>query len=452
MLSCQPQEDIIAGESIGLLFDKDSIHFDTLFTTEQSITRRLRVYNPSSQTVLIESIGLAQAKASPYTLYVNGRSGRAFGPQALLAGDSLLLLLEATLPKTTHTLPYPVTDALVFFNKGHRQEVPIVSYGQNVEFVGDPVLACNTHWNSPLPYVIEQSILVDSLCALSLAKGSRLYFKPGAYLYVKGSLLAEGDSASTDRVLFRNHRQGPNYDQQPGQWGGIVFLPGSSGNRLRYATIRNAEYGIYLGTPDDDDEPDLILEHCRIENNLLAGIICYSSDLLAHNTLVHSAAQYTVANLAGGNYTYQHCTFVNYFTQRQENPALLLSNFVQLNDGTEINEALHLQMDNTIVWGNLQGSPEIALASQGQGNITIEGGHNLLRTHESLWEGNGNILATAADFPLFRDRSLADYRLDTLSPAIDSGQALGHKFDIDGRLRDSFPDIGAFEFIPEPDE
>lgn len=452
MLACQPQEDIIAADAVRLQFDKDSVVFDTLFTTEESISRRLKVYNPSRNTVLIERIDLEQGADSPYRLYVNGRPGRQFGEQALLPGDSLLLLLEAHLPRTDDILPYLAQDALVFTNKGYRQEVPVVGYGQNARFIGDSVLACNTVWDSPLPYVIEKSILVDSLCSLTINKGSRLYFKPGAYLYVKGSLTGEGDSAAADRILFRNHRQGQNYENQLGQWGGIVFLPGSKGNRLRYCNIRNAEYGIYLGTPDDDNEPDLRLEYCRIENSLIAGILCYSSDLLAHNTLVNTAARYTVANLAGGNYSYQHCTFVNYFTQREDVPALLLSEYVELDDGTKISEPLHLRLENTIVWGNLNSSSEILVAKKDGGHITIEAGHNLLRTSESSWEGNGNILGRELNFPRFRDRSLYDYRPDTLSPVIDMGRPLGYAYDLKGKQRDSLPDIGAYEYIPEPDE
>jgi hypothetical protein len=452
MLACQPQEDIIAAEPVGLRFDKDTVSFDTIFTTEQSITRRLRVYNPSSSTVLIENIGLALAGASPYTLYVNGRPGSQFAEQALLPGDSLLVLLEARLAKTSDTLPYLAKDVLVFANKGLRQEVPIVSYGQNAQFIGDSVLACNTVWNSPLPYVIEKSILVDSLCTLHISKGSRLFFKPGAYLYVKGRLLAEGDTAQAARVLLRNHRQGPNYDHQLGQWGGLIFLPGSTGNHLRYTTIRNAEYGIYLGTPDEDDEPDLTLEYCKIENSLIAGIISYSSDLTAHHTLVNTAAQYTVANLAGGNYNYEHCTFVNFFSQRQELPALLLSDHVALADGSEVSEPLRLRLQNTIVWGNLNSSPEILVATNKEGSVMLEASHNLLRSSDKSWEGNGNILAGELNFPRFRDRFSYDYRLDTLSPAIDKGLPLGYQFDLSGRGRDDLPDIGAYEFIPAPDE
>lgn len=439
----------MADEPIRLQFEKDTVHFDTLFTGELSVSKRLRVFNPSGKAVLIDRIELARGNQSPYLLYVNGRSGKQFGQQQILAGDSLLLLLEARLPETLDTGPYLASDLLVLENKGLQQEIPLVGYGQNAHFIGDSVLACNTIWNSPLPYVIEKSILVDSLCTLSIAKGSRLYFKPGASLYVKGSLQAEGDTAKADRILFRNHRIGPAYENQPGQWGGIIFLPGSKNNHLLYSNIRNAEYGVYLGTPDEDDEPDLELGHCRIENSLYAGIICYTSDLLAYNTLVSNAARYTVANLAGGNYSYQHCTFVNYFNKREAVPALLLSDNLLLADQSEISASLNFTMVNSLVWGNLSGSSEVVLDIKQAEQLQIVAAHNLLRTADDLWEGNENILGTELNLPRFEDPYGYDYRPDSLSPARDAGLTLGLSYDLEGLPRDQKPDIGAFEYWPQ---
>lgn len=449
-LACQPEDEILAEEAVRLQFEKDSVQFDTLFTSEKSVTRRLRVYNPANETVLIESIFLEGGTQSPYTLYVNGSAGKAFGAQSLLPGDSLLLLLEARLPVTADTLPYLANDALVVMNKGLRQEVAVVGWGQNAIFLGDSVLACNSLWDSPLPYIIEKSILVDSLCSLTIGKGSRLYFKPGAYLYVKGSLIARGDSLEQDRILFRNHRHGPLYDKQPGQWGGLIFLPGSKDNRLSYCDIRNAEYGVYLGTPDEDSIPDLELSYCRIENSLLGGIVCYTSDLLAYNTLVHSAVQYTVANLAGGNYTYEHCTFVNYFAQREEVPVLVLSDNVALEGGELLTADLHVQMKNSIVWGNLSRPAEILIDDAGGRSLDLQFSHNLLRTTIERFSGSGNLLDSERFYPSFRNIPGYDYRPDSLSPAIDAGLLPGRERDLLGRLRDNQPDIGAYEYFPEP--
>ncbi len=450
--ACQPEDEILAGEAVRLQFEQDSILFDTIFTTEQSITHRFRVYNPSEKSVLIEQIALSGGAQSPYTLYVNGQPGAAFGDQLLLAGDSLLLLLEATLPETSDTLPYLASDELVFMNKGLRQEVAVVGYGQNALFVSDTVVACNAVWDSPLPYVIENSLLVDSLCTLQIKKGSRLYFKPDAYLYIKGTLVAEGDSAEGERILFRNQRLDPYYENQPGQWGGLIFLPGSSGNRLSYCDIRNAEYGIYLGTPDEDAIPDLELASCRIENTLEAGIVAYTSDLLAVNTLVNTSVQLTVANMAGGNYTYRHCTFANYFSQRENYPVLLLSDNVVLADGSVLTEPLQVLMENSIVWGNITGGEELVVDNSGTADIELEFRHNLLRTTDAAFNEKENILGSDRHLPGFRNIELYDYRPDSLSPAIDAGVVSSIELDLEGQSRDGQPDMGAYEYTEQAEE
>ena len=53
--------------------------------------------------------------------------------------------------------------------------------------------------------------------------------------------------------------------------------------------------------------------------------------------------------------------------------------------------------------------------------------------------------------PLFLDFNLNDYRIDSLSPAVDYGSktiADQVPFDILGNPRTESPDLGAFEFVP----
>lgn len=451
ILSCRPEEDIIAHDAVSLRFEQDTVSFDTLFTTEQSITKRLRVYNPSRKTVLIDYIGLSKGSESPYSLYVNGIRAKEFGEQHLIAGDSLLLLLEARLPATTDTLPYLANDLLLFNNRGLQQQVPVIGYGQNARFFSDSLLVCDQLWDSPVPYVFTRSVLVDTLCTLTIAKGTRLYFKPGASLYVKGSLIAEGDTAQTDRILFRSHRIGEGYDNQPGQWGGIIFMPGTKNNLLNYCTVRNANIGIYLEAPDEDSQPDLELGNCQIENNLWGGIVSLNSDLRVWNTLVHSSARYTVANMGGGHYSYEHCTLVNFFSQREPVPVLYISDYLKAGeDGKKEAEHLQFRMVNSIVWGNMFSAKEIQLESENLENVQLEVSHNLLRTTESFWQGNESITGKEVHLPKFKASVKYDYSLDSLSPAVNAGLPLEYKYDIRGKLRDQNPDIGAYEYIPTP--
>lgn len=438
--ACMPDEEVLHANAVTLGFSTDTVFFDTLFVSEQSVTKRLRIFNPTKQAVLV-SVGLRGGENSPYTLLVNGIKGKAFDEQFLLGGDSLLVLLEARLPVTNATDPYLASDAVQLVNKGYQQEVPVIGYGQNANFFGNEVIACDAIWNSSLPYVIDKTILVEANCTLTLEKGARLYFKPGAYLYVRGTLLAEGDSAS--HILFRNHRLGAGFESQPGQWGGIVFEK-SHGNRMRYCDVRNAELGVVLESPDADDTPDLVLEHCRLENLLYGGILCYNSDLEATNTLVANSVDPAVQNLGGGNYRYTHCTFANYFRSKRELPAALFTDQVSRTNEV-ITADLNLLVQNTIIWGNIQSGDELEVLLRGNTNGTQRFEHNLIRTRKNDLTGNGNILNAELGFVRFQDTQTNNFRPDSLSPAIGAAKPLGIEHDLSGRKRDEMPDIGALE-------
>jgi hypothetical protein len=447
--SCMPEEEILQRDAVTLRFSTDTLFFDTLFTTERSITRRLRLFNPADKAIVLESLSLQGGASSPYTIFLNGTPGKAFGPQRLLGGDSLLLLLEARLPATTDATPFPAADVLQVVNGGLQQEIPLMAWGQNARSLPGSTLACDTRWDSALPYVIEGSLLVDSNCSLTIGSGTRLYFKPGAFLYVRGRLLAEGTAAEGGRILFRNHRQGGAYDNQPGQWGGIIFLEGSKDNLLSHCDILNAEVGVRLGTPDPDNIPDLVLESCRLENHLQAGILAYTSDLLARNTLVANCAGPAVANLAGGNYVYQHCTFANYRGGQRSLPALLLSDNVVLDDGEVLVEELNIVLQNSIVWGNLSSGTEFLLDRSGGAPLRLLLEHNLIRSSDTSLEVGGNLISTALGFVGFQDIGDRNFRPMAESPAVDAGKDLGLPLDLSGQPRDATPDIGALEFVPE---
>ena len=447
-VACMPDEEVLQHEAVNLRFSTDTVFFDTLFTSEQSITRRLRVYNTSNKAVLLDNIMLAEGDASPYTLYVNGKPGKSFGTQQLLGGDSLLLLLEVRLPATAASKPYLAADAVVIVNKGVRQEVPVVGWGQNVHRLGKSIVDCNTVWTNTRPYLVEDTLLVKSGCTLTIEKGTRIYFKPVAALVIAGTLIAEGDSAN--HVVFRNSRLDPLYEHQPGQWKGILFVEGSHSNRLRFTDIRNAMIGIRLGTPDNNDEPDLVLENCRLENHLQAGILCYTSDLEATNTLIANSAGPAVANLAGGNYRYIHCTFVNYFRGQREVPAAVFSDNTLLANNQLLVADLNLTIKNSIIWGNLPSGNELLIDRSGNAQVMVQLENNLIRSSNSQFAEGGNILSTNLAFVKFQNVGTYNFRPDTLSPAIGAALPLGVERDLSGKKRDSKPDIGALEYFYVP--
>ncbi len=456
--ACTPQDEIIINEAVSLQFSTDTVFFDTLFTNELSVTKRFRVYNPQNKAVIIDRLNLQEGASSPYTLKINGREAKDFSQIQLFGKDSLLVLVEAILPRTEDIAPYLASDFITVENKGLVQKVPVVGYGQNANVLGGIVLDCNTTWSTSLPYVIEESVLVEENCLLTIEAGARIYFKPGAYLLVEGTLLAEGDSALTDQIIFRNFRLDPAFDQ-PAQWGGLYFRPGSLGNRLRYCQIRNAITGIQLGEPlKEGTRAELSLENCRLINHFTAGILAFGSELEATNTLVANCLGPGVATLAGGNYSFIHCTFANYFrgSVSRELPTAFFSDIFQGQDidtGEPLSlvSNLNLTMLNSIVWGNLFEEEEWTLDGSGGQQITLQVERNLIRTTADYLTPT-NLTSLDRDFPQFIAPAELNFMPDTTSPARNAGLDLGIPKDLYGAERDAQPDIGAIEYRELPEE
>jgi hypothetical protein len=443
-LSCTPQEEIITPEfNASLVFSADTVLFDTIFSSVGSLTKRVKIYNRNKNAVNIREISLGMSSASPYTIYLNGQPGADFKDTYLLGGDSLMILVTVNIDPQDQNLPYLVKDSLVFNTNDQQQHIKLIAYGQDAHFIGDSILDCNTVWTADRPYVIYKSVLVDSLCQLTIEKGTRIYFNYNSALYVKGSIKAEGDKEN--KVIFRNERMDGSYKNAPGQWQGLFFLEGSKDNFIDFAEIRNAIYGIRMGTPDDDDVPDLILSNTIIENMASAGILCFTSDLAAYNVLVNNCGDYTVGNFAGGNYSYNHCTFANYnFMFFRQDPSVVFSDNIILANNSLLTADLSVDIHNTIVWGSLK--DEILLSNAGGSDFTFFSTHNILRTTNSELGINNNIInSDDVNFPKFKKPEEFIYLLDTLSPAKDAAIPSDVVFDLKGDPRGEAPDIGAYE-------
>ena len=57
--SCKKENDILnSSDNFSLIFSKDTLLFDTVFTTVGSATRSFKVYNNSNQDIILNSISL----------------------------------------------------------------------------------------------------------------------------------------------------------------------------------------------------------------------------------------------------------------------------------------------------------------------------------------------------------------------------------------------------------
>ncbi len=438
MSSCKPSNPEFTLSPTHLRFSTDTVYFDTLLSTVNSITKRLRVYNDNSKAVTITTIDISNS-SDAFSIIVNGIENNNFENIDLLSGDSLLILLKANLQEENQNLPFVVEESLSFATNGVSQNVPVVAWGQDAHFLRDSILVCNSIWKPGKPYVIYDDMLIDTLCSLVIEPGTRIYSHIGSIIFVKGTLVAKGNAISP--VLFTNDRFDNGFDNAPGQWGGIVFIEGSTSNKLDFTHIRNARNGIWLGTPDEDDIPDLVMNNSIIENTSGSGILSFSSDLTLTNCLIDNCVEFNVAALAGGNYIFKHNTFANFgygFFRNQ--PILVFTNNLQLSDGSVIFDSLHAEVTNNIIWGSHTEEIQVAETDGYVFNLNVKG--NIIRS---------NLPELATDNmlnqdPLFIQPSEYNYKIDSLSPAIDTGLDLEILIDLDSLQRDNQPDIGAYEW------
>ena len=441
LISCTNSNEIIESGPFELRFSQDTVLFDTLFTEIKSVTKRFRVYNDDSRARSISSIRIAGGSTSAYRIALNGLEATEFNDQVILGGDSLLFLVEANIDAGDSNNPFIVEDSVIFESAEDLGGVKLLAWGQDANYLKDSIISCDDVWDSPKPYVLLGSVLVDSLCTLTIPAGANIFSAFNTSFFVQGSIAVLGEA--DNKVVFRNDRLDEGYRDAPGQWEGIFFLEGSGDNLIEFAEISNSRYGIWLGTPDPDTIPDLVLRNSIITNVSNTGLIAFTSDLSVENSLIHNCGEQVIANLAGGNYAYNHCTLVNYpFQFFREEPLAVFADFVELADGSVIVADIDVSLLNCIVDGSLQ--DELVFSNSGGAEFTLLTAYNLIRSTDSDLEINENILNSD---PIFIDPENSDYQLGETSPAVDTGIQTTVIGDLAGNVRDAMPDRGAYERI-----
>ena len=454
---CEPKEDLVQ-TSGRLEFAADSVLFDTVFTTIQTVTKRLWVYNRNRGAVKTD-VSLAGTAGATYSLVINGDAGPAVSGVTIRGNDSLLVLVRAVLGdngQSTIAKKFIVDDDLRFRTNGNEQSVKLVAYGQNAYFHRGDRITANTTWRTDRPHVIFNApaaraggavsvgVYVLPGTTLSIPKGARVYAHAGAILLVDGTLRVNDDfqpgTAATDTVKatnanivrFQGDRLEPGYADIPGQWGGIFFTSSSRNNSIRYAEIKNATFGALLFNPDaTTPRPSLALNNTVIRNisganisfanaaaNNGGGIISYSGDVTATNCLFTNCGEYAMIGV-GGSYTLNFCTIANYTPAfRRETSSLTFTNVDDAKPTTKLPTSVSIR--NSIVWGSFE--DELFVKNFADYSPVIS--NSLLRTKEYATTAAviGNTGANLVNVdPLFKRTALVggkpDYTLQDGSPA-----------------------------------
>lgn len=465
------QKDPLTDPSFRLGFSTDTLTFDTVFVTLGSTTKYFTVRNREDRPVIISSIALEGGPASNFRMNVDGEAL----PEAVVTEvtippkDSIYVFVEVTVDPNGEPLPFLLQDRIVFITNGVEQAVQLQAYGQNANFFNAAEIETQT-WTDDLPYVVLNSLLVKECHTLTIEPGVTVYFGGNSGLFAAGNLAVNGQA--DDRVTFRGVRldqltEDYAYDDVPGQWRGIFLLRSDicpPASQVRYAEIRNAQFGISMGSTTLEDFPAanlsngpvLHIENSVIRNHSVFGLYGITSTIEARNLLVHSAGSQLLAFQMGGDYRFEHCTFYNQGTVFLEHrdEMLFFSNYFADpgNNLFEERDLERLEFLNCILYGSLDEEIYADTLEESTTAVNFRFDHCLLRTEQD-WPGRAVdcLFNLDPDFFMPEDEEEEPFRylLSQDSPCVDAGNPVtAGSLDADGNVRDGMPDLGAFEWGP----
>jgi len=452
--SCE-KEEYYDSSSIKLEFSQDTIMFDTVFTTIGTATKYLTIKNPYNKTVKIASIYLAGGKDSPYRINIDGFSGKTLDNYEIKGKDSLYVFVEVTIDPNNSDFPLVVNDSIIFNYKNNVQDVNLIAWGQDVNLINgneNGIIEGTQYWTNNKPYLIYNSMLVDSNSILTIEPGTKLYFHKNSRLYVSGTLVADG--TFEEPIIFQGDRPEDSYEDIPGQWDGIWLMAGSSNNVFNFTEVKNAIIGIQVDTLANETEPTLKLSNSKILNMTSIGLYARGSTIKAYNNLIANCGQIAVALTIGGSYSFYHCTIVNYWGfSTRTTPALLINNYyIDINNNLHVRPLTKSLFGNCIIYGNKESEVLIDKTAGQTFNYLFD--HTLIKVNEDFPTNDTNYFKKIIvnHDPNFKEPYNNNFELDTLSVAKDFGSTeYGSLFPFDinlnNRTIDNGPDLGAFERV-----
>ena len=150
----------------GLDFSRDTVVFDTVFTTIGSTTQQFKIYNKSSRPVVISKALLMGGEDSKYRFNLDGVSGISFDDIRIEGNDSLFGFVEVTLDPNNQSLPLVIEDSIQFVTNGKEQYVILAAWGQDAYFHFNDIN--EGIWPNDKPHVIYGFAMVDSATNLTI--------------------------------------------------------------------------------------------------------------------------------------------------------------------------------------------------------------------------------------------------------------------------------------------
>jgi hypothetical protein len=460
LFSCK-KESFNTASDVKLEFSTDTLLFDTIFTGFGTSTKRLMVYNPYGEALKISNIRLAGGDDSPYIININGAEKEA-NNVIIEPNDSMYIFVQIIAKANGSDLPVILKDSVLFNTNGSLQNVKLISYAQDVNLLRDTVIQTQT-WSGKKPYLIYDTLIVDSANTLYINPGVTVYLHRNASIIVKGNIQAVG--SFYEPIVFRQDRFEDLYFDIPGQWGGIYIIPGTGSHRLEWVTIKNGTTGLQIGNYQNNNPVTIDMSNVIIRDMSYACLIAYRTNIYATNCLIANARNYTCALDAGGSFQFYHSTIANYYNNNQYDsrknniPTLYISNYLEKLDTPNQYDYYDITgsfFNNCIIYGDYSNELKLDLKPEAASDLFFD--NCIIRKSNTIEYTNKFIDVTWDSDPKFKETvkyfndHYLSFELDTLSPAKDAGKlewgsVVPYDLNNKSRMNDKGPDIGAFERI-----
>jgi len=476
LVSCK-QNIVSYDPTMRLQFSHDSVMFDTVFTTMGSSTRKLMVYNPNDNAIVINQVSMRDGKY--FYINLDGENNPAYMHDITIrGGDSLFLFVRANVDPQDSNSPVLVNDDIVFSVNEHTQHIRLQAFGQNVTILRDPngfIVYDNLHLTNTRPYLIYDTLVVTD--DLTIDEGTTLYMHNNALIHAYGNVTARGSLEHP--ITIRGDRTDRLFDSVPyrvasGQWNGIYLLHSKDRPTptysFDYADIISGNFGLYVCSESANMRPVLTFTNGRIHNQAVYGMILQNVDATVINSEISNCASFCLY-IAGGKQQFVHNTIASYFgypytninihnnIHRDTMAAVYINN---LSKETAVTDAT---FRSCIITGAQRSNLLVATPLPNHYGGTFSGNYLQADSLPAAFAAR-NIYASDSDSAVFRniyyrinEYRYYDFQLDSLSPARGIGDSLLTdqptqsfidslcRFDRLGHRRKAHPDAGCYEYI-----
>lgn len=328
----------------------------------------------------------------------------------------------------------------------------LLSVVQDVEFYistenSPKILTDNTSWSNTKAKIIYGDLKLADGKSLTISEGTKVYFHKNANLKIgkNAQLIANGDLGK--EIIFRGDRNDARYDTLPLNWGGIQLEQGAIAN-LKYAKIFGGTTGLEL------NHASATLKNTIVHTFQDFGIVGINATVNADNLVVNNCGQANLGVFKGGNYTFLHATFANYWNLNSTLPSFGIYATNEYNNGTSNEQgALTLNLQNSIIYTERNNAIQFKPTSGQTFNYFIE---NCLVKFDAAnsgfaWDGNAKIVNSIKnEDPKFENyfTKKMNLRVKATSPAKTKGKvstAALVPLDIVQVNRTTNPTIGAYQ-------